>query len=303
MERTSARDRGTPDHRARRAWWALCCLAAAALFGAAPARGVTIGQLAPGSPPSPICGFGQVDAVQTTVAAGTDYVVPPFGTTVVSWRTNAGTDSGPAGQLYEFKVFRQTGPSSYTVVGHDGPHVLQDGVLNTFAANIAVRPGDRIGLRWDNGGFATACEFVAENADDYFERPGDLADGASGDFNSHGGQYRLNVTAEVKPSNAFTLGKAKRNAKRGTASVPVDLPGPGQLTVSGRGVRSSSAAARESIAVSGPGQVAVTIRPTGKAKKHLRANGKGKVRPAFTYTPTGGDPSSQTAKVRLRLRR
>src|SRR5262249_47744693 len=106
----------------------------------------------------------------------------------------------------------------------------------------------------------------------------------------------------VKPSNSFSLGKPKANPGRGTATVPATLPGPGELAVSGKGVRASSAGAVESLKVGGPGVVKVKIKPLGKTRSRLRATGKAKVQPTIAYTPTGGDASSQKRKVRLSLR-
>lgn len=283
----------------RKSWFAIC-LGALSLSAAAPAEATTIGQLAPRSP-SAICGFQHLDTVQTTVTSGNGYTVPPFGARIVSWSTNAGS-SGGIPQNYTFKVFRPTGPSRFMVVAHDGPRLLTDGTLNSFAVNIAVQPGDIIGLYWDTGGVSTACEFVATSHDDYLENPGNLPDGSSADFTPHGGDFRLNVSAEVKPSNSFSLGKPKANPGRGTATVPATLPGPGELAVSGKGVRASSAGAVESLKVGGPGVVKVKIKPLGKTRSRLRATGKAKVQPTITYTPTGGDASSQKRKVRLSLR-
>ena len=95
------------------------CLSAVCLVAAAPARAATIGQLAPGTPASGICGFDNRDIVQTTVISGNSYVVPPFGARIVSWSTNASTASGNT-LLYTLKVFRKLGTGSYRVVAHDG---------------------------------------------------------------------------------------------------------------------------------------------------------------------------------------
>jgi hypothetical protein len=284
----------------RKSWFAICVGAVALTFPAS-GQATTIGQLAPGNPPPVICGFGKEDTVQTTITSGTSYTVPPFGAKIVQWSTNAGAFIGGP-QVYTFKVFRPAGPSRFTVVGHDGPHLLTDGTLNSFPVDIAVKPGDIIGLYWDAGSFSTACEFIATSADDYLERSGGLADGESGDFSSHGGDYRLNVSAEVKPSSSFSLGKVKDNPNRGTATVAAEVPGPGELTVSGKGVKASSAGAVESVRASGPGMVKVPIRPKGKVKRRLRATGKAKVQPTITYTPSDGDANSQRKKVKLSLR-
>jgi hypothetical protein len=226
-------------------------------------------------------------------------VVPPYGARITSWSTNA-SESGGMAQLYTLKVLRKVGPATYVVVAHDGPRTLIEAALNEFPVDIAVQPGDIIGLHWHVASFSSsACEFIPTIPDDYVERSGDLGDGSSGDFIPHGGPYRLNVSAVVKPSSAFTLGKAKDNKRRGTATIAATVPGPGVLLVSGKGVKSATAAAG-SMTVTGPGTVMLTVKPVGKSKKRLGSTGKAKVNPTISYTPTGGDPSSQSIKVKLK---
>jgi hypothetical protein len=273
------------------------CLSAVCLVAAAPAHAATIGQLAPGTPAPDICGFENKDIVQTTVTSGNSYVVPPFGARIVSWSTNASMTSGNQ-LLYTLKVFRKLGAGSYRVVAHDGPRLLVPATLNTFAVDLAVQPGDIIGLHWLQGGVTSACEFVASSADDYDEHSGSLGDGSSAnDFSSHGGDYRVNVSAVVKPSNQFTLGKVRNNRRRGTATVAATVPGPGVLSVSGKGVK---AAAARGVTVTAPGTVKLTIRARGKSKRRLATTGRAKVKPSITYTPADGDPNIEVKKVKLK---
>ena len=100
-----------------------------------------------------------------------------------------------------------------------------------------------------------------------------------------------------KPSNDFTLGKAKRNKKKGTAKLPVAVPGAGSLELRGKKVkpRSKEAAAE--------GRVMLAVKPKRKAKKKLKKRGKAKVRLAVTFSPTGGDPATKSAKVKLKKRK
>lgn len=274
------------------------CLAALSLAGASPAAATTIGQLAPASPAASICGFQDLDIVQTVVTAGNTYAVPPYGATIVSWSTNASTE---VGQLYTLKVFRKiSAPATYMVVAHDGPRPLAAGALNTFPVDIAVKPGDIIGLNFHQGMASSACEFIAMPADDYFERSGSLGDGSSDVFVSHGGGYRVNVSAVVKPSSAFTLGEAKRNKKKGTATLTVDVPGPGELALSGKGVKTAGAVTAKTVPTAG--EVELLIKAKGKKKRKLNETGKVKVSFGVTYTPTGGDPSAQSRKLKLKKR-
>jgi hypothetical protein len=183
---------------ARRSWIALAVgLVGAAIPASPAAAAVTIGQLAPGSPPAANCNASPFDSVQPSVTGGNTYVVPATGT-VTSWSTNA---AAGAGQMLTMKIFRKVGePATYMVVGHDGPRPLAPSSVNTFPASIPVEAGDVLGLNDVNASFATpnACLFDAPG-DRVEEREGDLPDGASGDFDIVESDFRLNVTAEIEP--------------------------------------------------------------------------------------------------------
>jgi hypothetical protein len=103
--------------------------------------------------------------------------------------------------MQTMKIFRKVAePTTYMVVGHDGPRLLAAGSVNTFPASIPVEPGDVLGLNDVNASFATpnACLFEAPG-DRVEEREGDLPDGASGDFDMVESDFRLNVTAAIEP--------------------------------------------------------------------------------------------------------
>jgi len=109
------------------------------------------------------------------------------------------------------------------------------------------------------------------------------------------------------PSNSFTLGKLKRNKKKGTATLTVTVPGPGELALRGKDLKSQRPAAdpspRADKPVTAAGETTLTIKPKGKAKKKLKKKGKAKVRATVTYTPTGGAANSQEKKIKLKRQR
>ncbi len=95
---------------------------------------------------------------------------------------------------------------------------------------------------------------------------------------------------------AFKFGKkVKRNKKKGTALLTVNVGGPGTLAVSGKKIKKRSKTATAA------GNVKVPIVPKGKAVKALRRTGKAKVQVQLFYVPTGGTASTLTRKVQLRL--
>ena len=247
------------------------------------AASVTIGQLA--APPSGSCIEGY-DWVQRTITSGNTYVVPAAGT-VTSWSTNANADPG---QMLTMKVYRQVTGLTYLVVGHDGPRTLTGG-LNTFPASVTVKRGDLLGLHVDAG--LPSC-IIGEGGEPLF-RSGDLADGQSGTFAPEFG--RLNLTAVVNPSNSFTLGDVDRNKKKGTATLTVAaIPNPGELALFGKGLK------RREVSVGAPGDLELRIKTKGKKKENLNEEGKVKATPKVTFTPTGGDPNTQSRKLKLKKR-
>ncbi|MGH2955617.1 MAG: choice-of-anchor Q domain-containing protein [Solirubrobacterales bacterium] len=108
------------------------------------------------------------------------------------------------------------------------------------------------------------------------------------------------------PSSAFDLGKLKRNKKKGIAFLFVNVPGPGEVGLAGKGVKNvgiASASARKSVFTAG-GVVKLRIKP-GKGKKarklvrRLKDKGKAKLKVRVTYVPTGGLANTQARKVKL----
>jgi hypothetical protein len=277
-------------------------LAALALAASASpaAASVTIGQVSdPNSGPDDYCTVGY-DWVQPTVNSGNSFVVPTIpgiaSLTVSSWTTWGGPE--PDEQM-TMKMFRAVPGQTdrYQVVGHAGPRTVSPGGTagNTFPANIPVKPGDLLGLHATTRDW---CLFIAPGEENFYYL-GDLADNASAAFTSYTLGFRLNIQAVVSPTNAFSIVGTQRNKKKGTATLTVNVPNPGELTGSGKGVKVAGAAVIGKT-VTAPGNVKLTIKAKGKKKQKLNETGKAKVNPKITYTPTGGDPSTQSRKLKLK---
>jgi hypothetical protein len=178
---------------------------------------------------------------------------------------------------------------------------LVPGLLNTFPASVPVKPGDVLGINGTSLA-TTACVFPA-SGDSYLGRIGNLADGESAAFSSTPG-YRLNLSAVFVYSNSFTLGEVNRNKKKGTATLTVDVPNLGELALSGKGVKTQRAGsgAVASKTVNAAGTVKLLIEAKGTKRRKLNKTGKVKVNPKVTYTPTGGDPSTQSKRLKLKKR-
>ena len=100
-----------------------------------------------------------------------------------------------------------------------------------------------------------------------------------------------------EPDNDFSFGKAKRNAKKGSAKLSVEVPGAGELELSGKGVKPVSED------VSGESTVDLPVKAKGKLKKKLKKKRKVTANVEVTFTPDGGDPNTQDASVKLKLKK
>ncbi len=111
-----------------------------------------------------------------------------------------------------------------------------------------------------------------------------------------GANYPCGVAVDSLPSNAFTLGKANLNKKKGTAKLPVDVPGPGTLVLAGKGLKkvTERVAKRAS-----DREVKLLVKSKGKKRRKLNKLGKVKVKPKVTYTPTDGSANTELKKVKL----
>jgi Ca2+-binding RTX toxin-like protein len=196
---------------------------------------VTIGQLAPSSPPVG-CSVGPSDFAQAAVSSGNGYVVPPLSPSipqvVTSWSHNARASDG--GQMLKMKIWRQVTGSTYTVVGHDGPRDLTGGALNTFQTSIPVQPGDVLGINSQNAAtVSNACLFSAPGDPGPLGNFGDTADGAQTTFVTNVINFRVNATALVEPDcDGDGLGDQTQDpdissCAPGTTPPPTGTPPPG----------------------------------------------------------------------------
>jgi len=103
--------------------------------------------------------------------------------------------------------------------------------------------------------------------------------------------------ATVVPANKFKFGKLVLNKNKGTATLTVNVPGPGRLVLKGGGVKKVTKSAKKA------GSVKLAVKATGKALKKLNEKGKATLKAKLTFTPTGGTaltkPRSLVLKKKL----
>jgi hypothetical protein len=227
----------------------------------------------------------------------------------------------------QLKVGRPAGTNQFAITGESAVETASSIPLNVFPTRIPVLAGDLIGIRpIVVGGIGIPCiRSMPGYSYSAYVLGDDIPVGTTAAFNPPSGNVQLDVAASLEvdldaddfgdetqdrclgvpgpadgcPSNAFKFGKLKRNSDRGTAILIVEVPGPGELTATGNGVRAAGAP-RISTTVGAAGDAQLLIRAKGKKKRKLNETGKVTVRPNVTFVPTGGVPRTQSRKVKLK---
>lgn len=284
---------------------------------------------------------GSTEVGQTTSAPtfGVNTPVAPFSTVpgtpsyatphgvLTSWRFHSSGDAS-AGAV-RLKIFRYTGTGLvFKVLAESSLKTLEPDTAYDFKERIPVDQGDLLGLTAvSDAEVGITVPGTPQNQLAQFGG-GDIPPGQTGTATIAWPDLRPSVAATVE-SDAdgdgfgddtqdkcpvdrttqalcqFSFGRLKRNTKRGTAVLPVTVPGAGTLSLSGRGVAgqlasTSRAASAGGRAVASASTVKLVVKGKGKKKKTLNETGKVKLNLAITYTPTGGDPSTQSVKVKLK---
>lgn len=99
------------------------------------------------------------------------------------------------------------------------------------------------------------------------------------------------------PSNKFHFAGLIKKRSNGFAVLYVRVPGPGKVSLTGRGFRRLSRTARQATTVSLP------IKPKVRLRHFLKRHGKGRIRVEVTFTPTGGEPRKREKVIVLRRHR
>ena len=186
-----------------------------------------------------------------------------------------------------------------TLQGLQAPESLTAGVQGTFIATVAD-DWSVPSVSWLFGDGVTLTGSTVQRA---FPSAGSFtatatATDAAG--NTATGTRTVAVSAAPvdpptgPPSNAIKLGKPKLNKKRGTAKLPVTVPGPGTLALAGKGVGTQTTTPTAPITMNMP------VKARGKKLKGLNATGKMKLEVTVTYTPTGGTANTESRKLVLK---
>ncbi len=102
------------------------------------------------------------------------------------------------------------------------------------------------------------------------------------------------ATTQVAAAGGLSLGKVKLNKKKGTATLSVEVSGAGKVAL-----KQTSTVTGATKTANAAGTVKLTVKSRGKAKKTLNKKGKVKVKASVTFTPTAGQPQTETKKLKL----
>ena len=265
--------------------------AAAVVATAGTAQGsVTIGStlVSPANESGPCsapCTVTNQVLVSSSLAPGG--LASPVNGTVKSWSFRAQA----AGYTVGLRILQPTSGNSFTGAGTSSGVTSVGGVQGPIATSLPIRAGDHIGLN-ASAGSIILCDCGSPNLALSWTSP-TLADGDSREGSVVFNREVL-VQATVEPTNKVTFGKVKRDKKRGSAKVTINVPNPGTLKYGG-----------SRVSVAGPSSLVIgtaiqlTVNAKGKSKKKLDENGKVKVALDVTFTPTGGTAATAATKVKL----
>jgi hypothetical protein len=115
------------------------------------------------------------------------------------------------------------------------------------------------------------------------------------------------------PPNDITVPGGSVTFSNGSATITVQVPGPGTLSASqapaAGASRATIAAKKKKLikpatkTVTKAGKVKLKIKPTKAGLKQLKKKRKLKVRLAITFTPVGGTPNTEVAKITIKLKK
>jgi hypothetical protein len=295
--------------RAKKA--ALVALVTALLVPAGAHGTVTIGSNLATAPTSGIggcgialCTFAQNGLPASQQAAGG--VTSPVNGNVVLWRiaTTGGTQYPVA-----FRVVRRLSTGSiYTGVATSTTVTPPPSSTTPYPTQLPIKAGDLIGINCcqsPSNYFGSA----APEAMAMLRWGPALADGDPGRSPNGGGNLEITVNADIEPTSAFTIGAIKPG-KGGKLTVTATLPNPGTLKGGDKSEASLAAAAgkkkpkylqRATAPVGVANQtIRILLKPTKAARSVLAEKGKLKTKAKLVFTPTGGNPSTQIIKAKLK---
>jgi DNA-binding beta-propeller fold protein YncE len=219
-------------------------------------------------------------------------------------RCKRGTSGGAAGQLSSFVLGMSADSADNVYVAESGnARVSQFTTEGSFVRAFGrdVVPGGGEGFEICT--LATGCKQGRRTRGDrVLQFPSAVAVDPGGDvYVADADASRILCLGEPSSTpcvlNLFGFRELKLDRSRGTASLGVEVPGPGRLRLRGKGMKSVQR--QPEVA----GIISLPIRPRYGTRRVLKLEGKARVRIRVIYVPTNGGPHTKTKRIELRKRR
>jgi hypothetical protein len=218
---------------------------------------------------------------------------------VTSFRIKSG-GSNPNWETVTFRLGRLSTslPAKATGAGTGPSLTFNTAGIHTVAANLPVNVGDYVGIDTSATSAASAYPTDCAPGMGYVILHPPLIDFGSPQSVDSNSICELLVDAVIQPSTQVGfLGKNQKYTvnKKGKIILPIELPGPGSIKISGKGL------ARQGVrTVNEAGVVKLPIKLAARTLRRLDASGKAAVKVKITFTPVGGDPGTLERKLKLR---
>jgi hypothetical protein len=296
---------------------------------------VTIGSdLAPDPATSPNCPPANACTVANFSHPGLRVSSPSDGV-VVRWRIRSEGDADVADEPVRLKVVRDVGGGGYMGVSTSASRTISEAGPTartfTFPTRQPITMGDLVALDLDSDHQNLIIRALSqtgvtsarwqpslldgqERAPEIFGPPGDehlfnadVEPDADGDGFGDETQDQCSTDASTQgpcggppppddgpPLNDISFGKVKKNKRKGTAKLTVNVPGPGELDLA-----KTKRIKPDDESAEAAGTERLLVKPKGKARKRLNAKGNAKVKAEVTYTPDGGEPNTESKRIKL----
>jgi hypothetical protein len=293
---------------------AALALLAAALFPATSDALITVGSdlSLPAATTSDNCNLSTPPCTHMLIGVRAANLFParsPTSGVIVSWGIKSGVLSG-ANDTVTFRLGQLNpassgSPGSGSVTGDGtGPTVAlhEPGIYSFPGPGIPIKAGDFVGVDSTSTRAVSAASTCAFPGSSYSTYHPVLANGGSFQLPEATSICELLVNAVVQPSSVFSFGNV--SYKKGTATLRVNVPGPGELSLSGKGVAKQATGRQATVSktVTEAGVATLKIKPKGKTKKKLAQTGKAKVKVSVTFSPVGGTPNTEKHTIKLKKR-
>jgi hypothetical protein len=231
-------------------------------------------------------------------------LVSPANGAITEWRLRVGSSATPTA----FRVIRPLAGGLYTGAGTSSTVTPTLNAVNTFATQLPIKIGDRIGI---NCCTAPGAQYFSQNPTGIRkEITPPLVDGGPGQSTVQTGNREILLNADIEPTSAFAVDRVKYG-KGGKVTVTATLPNPGvlaggdkrdaTLATAAAGKKKTKYLKRSSLPVGVAGQtIRLLLKPTNAAHAVLAEKGRLRTKAKLVFTPTGGSPSTQIIKVKLK---